>query len=96
MTTRSPRAKHIGTEDVNTNINGSITSYTVSILGRSLRDYTLCRLFASGSLMSYLSMINTNLKLVGHLSIRGAKMSKSLKNCEQYKIGLSCLQIDTN
>ena len=38
---------------------------------------------------------HTNLKLVGHLSIRGAKMSKSLKNCEQYKVRLPCLQFDT-
>ena len=52
-----------------------------------------------GTWVHYVSLVHdqyTNLNLVGHLSIRGAKMSKSLKNCEQYKLGLPYLQIDTN
>ena len=58
-----------------------------------LDNHTLCN-----SIEFWCSLIHdqyANLNIVGHLSIRGAKMSKSLKNCE-HKVGLLYLQINTD
>ena len=77
------KVKHIGVIDINTNINGSIIFCIVrhsSFLNNSSRPGGLPNLECLLSPIS--TVVDMLTYVVGHLSIRGAKMSKSLKNCQ--------------